>query len=131
MGKVLSQSMFAARKHDSFRLIYDHIPKCGGTTLRTGLRRLPGFHDIFHPIDYCGLKDNPTIMATSGHSVWGCHEILPDDLPCVYFTFIRHPLRLAISHYLYWNNIYKTNLSLYEFILQEYRHNLVTSVNVV
>jgi len=90
-------------------LIFDHIYKCGGTTMYAclesafgGLTRLDG------ACSWLALRDRlPRLLeekgqvAVAGHRCWGLHTVLPEGIPCRYFTILRDPAGLARSELFY------------------------------
>jgi Galactose-3-O-sulfotransferase len=92
------------------RLIYLHVPKTGGTTLRGVIERQYGLEAVFK-VDgydlvasiqrYRNLSENARaeIKAFVGHMPFGWHDIL--DESAVYVTLLRHPVGRIVSHYRY------------------------------
>jgi len=89
-------------------LIFLHIPKTAGTTLRTVLHRHYPHHVIFSFYEY--PKDRHDFFALSeerrrelrvlqGHIPFGYHRFL--SVPVDYITLLRNPVDLVISLY-YW-----------------------------
>ena len=92
-------------------LIYLHIPKTGGSTFHTILRRnYPGksTYNVF-----ASSYDNPEVASfmalgkeqkakirlLKGHMPFGLHESLPNK--SAYITFLRDPIERVISQYYY------------------------------
>ncbi len=103
--------MFFWRTKPEFLYLYQHVPKCAGSSVLRSLSRLGkaslilGFKcqtktEVLERAKR-ELKINPNYLrAIAGHRVYyGLHE-----LSCVtprYFTFLRHPVERAISLYNY------------------------------
>lgn len=89
-------------------LVFLHIPKTGGLSLRETLlartRPRPTFR-ILHPIDdHAKLAAMPeagraALGLVEGHMYYGVHEILPG--PCRYVTLLREPAARLRSWYRY------------------------------
>jgi len=93
-------------------LIFIHIPRTGGTTIRTIVEKqyaddevlsLYG-NDITDAVavtrDFC--KDQEALSRLKlvrGHVTFGLHEYIPR--PCAYFTVLRDPVYRALSLYKY------------------------------
>jgi hypothetical protein len=93
------------------RLIFQHLPKCGGTTIHSILERMYEAEHIFDikVIDHTrlnteefiqmDLKRRKKILLIKGHLLYGLHEHMHRD--CSYFTFLRRPEERIISFYEY------------------------------
>jgi hypothetical protein len=124
----LSQNM----KEDSV-VIFTHIPKTAGTSLRHIVQSQFQPHNVF---EFYHLKTQPpkvckgiekynnlseaqkkAIKFVSGHVGFGLHEFL--SRPCTYITILRDPIERVISYYYFLlrnqNSIVK-NKTLQEFI---------------
>ena len=93
---------------ESTVIVFDHIPKCAGTTFDTWLANACGgarIHLHTHA-DCVGLlsRKSHDFKAVTGHLAWGAHHFLPARLRVAYVTFVRDPLRTAVSHYVYARN---------------------------
>jgi hypothetical protein len=89
-------------------LIFTHIPRTGGTTLRTIIRRqYPTESVLMLPWPRSGLErfhDIPAgprsqLEAILGHRMWGVHEEL--SVAARYITLLHDPVDRVISFY-YW-----------------------------
>lgn len=87
-------------------LIFLHIPKSGGTTLRRILRAEYGRDNIFYSIDSDPkgsekkfIEQNRTFSLLAGHIHFGEHHYFGEELK--YFSMVRHPVDRVISHYYY------------------------------
>jgi hypothetical protein len=113
------------------RVIFLHIPKTAGTTLRQIVRRQYPAESIFtfdetHRFDdFQRLRDaqKAEIRLLGGHMIFGLHRFMPG--PSTYFTVLREPVERVISDYYFVRNtpvhhhydfITSRNLSLEEFI---------------
>lgn len=86
-------------------LVFLHIPKTGGISLRELFLRAsggPSFR-IIHPIDDLErLRAKPEefraqVRLVEGHLYYGVHELLPN--PCLYATMLRDPVERVLSYY--------------------------------
>lgn len=115
--------------------VFVHIPKTGGSTIRTVLSRAYGIDKIYgisssfpDELEYqqkiiAGIKDK-RIRLLPGHYPFGVHEIL--KIPCRYFTMVRNPVERVISDYYfafkadyhaYHQEICKGNITLERYLL--------------
>jgi Sulfotransferase family len=97
-------------QQDNMHLIFLHIPKTAGTTLR---RILDGYYDRDRSFEIVGERLKETmeefislpaarraeIMFLRGHMPFGLHEYLPQ--PNTYITMLRNPTARVISEYYY------------------------------
>jgi hypothetical protein len=92
------------------RLIFLHIPKTAGTTLKQVLVRQYGFRGLFEiygnrlpeavqEIQQLGEDRLAALRAFVGHMPFGLHELLPE--PAAYISLLRHPVDRLVSHYYY------------------------------
>ena len=101
--------MFFWRTKPEFIYLYQHVPKCAGTSVLRSLRQLKkaslilGFKcktkaEVWERAKR-ELKINPNYLrAIAGHRVYyGLHEL--SSVPPRYFTFLRHPVKRVISLY--------------------------------
>ena len=87
-------------------LVFVHLPKCGGTTLRT---HLLGYFDparvlkVYSDYDWiCERVDalidrGVKLQYVYGHFFYGIHQLLPTE--CAYITMLREPVVRMASHY--------------------------------
>ncbi len=110
--------------------IFNHIPKCGGTTLTKFLMR--GFansHMVRHEGDtvrvLTELNQNPPVEDTliAGHFVWGMHEGLRFAHALRRITMLREPFSLFKSYYAYHHKRYNTPMPVGEYLLLHYEVN--------
>ena len=91
-------------------VVFMHIPKAAGLTLRSVLRRqygpeelisvyAPRMEDTFREIAAMDDRRKRRARALIGHVRFGVHELLPN--PCRYVTILRDPVRRVISDYRY------------------------------
>lgn len=92
------------------KLLFLHVPKCGGSTFHEILARNTAVPEDIYPIidgSYSSierLRNMPKAQREKyavfgGHYFFGIHELF--DSPCAYITFLRHPVRRVISNYLF------------------------------
>jgi len=93
--------------------VFIHIPKTGGSTIRTILSREYGVEHILYyeagippwKPDQSGEEPLPThlgrgtIDLLTGHTAFGVHELIKQ--PCRYFSLMRNPLERVVSDYFY------------------------------
>jgi hypothetical protein len=91
-------------------LVYIHIPKTAGTSLRKLIgHRYPGrFRKAPNTFTHAReavtripalLAGDPPPLAIGGHLVFGLRDVLPSDAH--YLTVLRDPVERALSHYGY------------------------------
>ena len=88
-------------------LIFVHLPKSGGTTLSSVLRKKYKESEIFlvsgsqekNKLCQLPLEKRAGIKYLDGHNVFGIHEYLPT--PSHYITLLRNPIDRVVSHYYY------------------------------
>jgi hypothetical protein len=103
--------MFFWRTKPEFLYLYQHVPKCAGSSVLNSLSRLGkaslilGFKcktktEVLERAKR-EVKINPNYLrAIAGHRVYyGLHEL--SSVPPRYFTFLRHPVERVISLYNY------------------------------
>lgn len=88
-------------------LIFLHIPKTGGTTLKSILDREYGrkktlsmgkdLSSCLPELSAIPIESRREIQVLRGHFLFGVHRLLPS--PFRYITILRDPVRRAISHY--------------------------------
>jgi hypothetical protein len=113
-------------------IYFDHIPKCAGTSIyswfeeQVGTDRLRG---MYMKEDLLAMKNEPDhrCRVVIGHFVRGMHHCLPADRQATYCTMLRHPVRTAISSYVYGRKQFALDNDLdIETYLLEYRPNPFT-----
>jgi hypothetical protein len=91
---------------DDPRLIFLHIPKTAGSTMRRILERQYDPHRIFtlegwrvHEKDFPGLPEaaRARVRVLEGHQFFGLHAHLPG--PARYLTLLRDPVERLVSQY--------------------------------
>jgi hypothetical protein len=99
-------------------LIFLHIPKTGGISLRDTLLASCQHDRVFrilHPIDdhfklaALAASDRAALQLVEGHMYYGAHELIPR--PCAYITILRDPIARIRSFYSYvrrndWHHLY-------------------------
>ena len=120
------------------KLIFMHLPKCGGTTFNSILNRLYKPDEIFNikainpntlnteEFTSLSAEDKNKINLLKGHMRFGLHEHF--NTSSEYITFLRDPIERIISYYyyvkrkphhrLYQNNLFNDTMSLYEFVTE-------------
>lgn len=97
-------------------VIFNHIPKCAGTSLVSMLGQAFGetlrqVYDIKAWAEVAragkdGLFRGRRLAVLAGHDVWGIHAVLPPKVRYAYVTILREPVSLMISNYTYHRNLY-------------------------
>lgn len=111
-------------------VIFLHIPKTAGTTLRYVIQyqyKPSAIYELYGPSathserleEFKRLSDarKAEIKIVNAHLGFGLHEFLPQS--CTYITFLRNPVDRVVSMYYYFQrtgNNYVQNLTLKEFI---------------
>ena len=115
-------------------VIFHHIPKTGGTTLRKAVSKLFEQDNIFiidrkyslNTLENLSEKKKTKIKFVAGHCCFGVHTFLLE--PFTYITLLRDPIERIVSHYYFMrscpNNSPKfyeqtRNMSLKEFIISD------------
>ncbi|WP_035236376.1 hypothetical protein [Desulfobacter vibrioformis] len=98
-------SSFEAFRYGKSVLIFDHIPKCAGTTMLECLRKaFPAFLPLYSAYDWFKVRKHLPAMlnehgvaALAGHFSWGIHRVISKEVKCHYFTLLREPVSLVQS----------------------------------
>jgi hypothetical protein len=84
-------------------IIFLHIPKTGGVTLRATLRhkysetlRVHSPHNMAK-VENVPLDERRTARVVTGHLLYGVHQYIPQE--CEYITLLREPVARALSNY--------------------------------
>lgn len=92
------------RPRPAFPLLFLHIPKTAGSSLRTMLLANTRRHvRIIEPIAELSelrdlsLEERSRLELVEGHFYFGIHELIPR--PCVYLTMLREPIDRLLSLY--------------------------------
>ncbi len=125
-------------------LIFLHLPKAGGTTLRELIGRqyppdrtveLKNNLQIDADLEALGPTRREYLRALSGHVRYGVHEHFPQ--PSTYFTFLRHPVDRLASHYAYvrrrplnvlYEPVNRLNLTLLEYVTSDLTEELTNDL---
>jgi hypothetical protein len=109
MGTLTGEMTMNEASRSGAPLIFLHMPKTGGTTLRAVLERIYGpgaaygvygrafgFHDLD---DFMVLsrQERGRIRLLMGHMYFGLHGEMP--APCLYLTMLRNPVDRLISQF--------------------------------
>jgi hypothetical protein len=92
--------------HPGYTLVFLHVPKTAGLSLREVLLERNGDRPAFRIIT--PVRDSERLRAlphaerealalVEGHLYYGIHELLPR--PCVYVTMLRDPVERVLSYY--------------------------------
>lgn len=110
--------------------LFNHIPKCGGTTLMRLLRQAFARHETTrHEGDGArvvrALNRNVPEgdCCVTGHFVWGLHEQLRFACDASYVTMLREPLSLFKSYYNYTVKKYNAFFTPEAFLYSQYEPN--------
>lgn len=120
----------------SNKLIFLHLPKCGGTTFHSILERMYRKEEIFdikvindlrlNIEDFISLPPNEKarLKLLKGHMEFGLHKHFSEE--STYITFLRDPIERIISYYyfvkrhpnhrLYKLNLLNDEMSFYDFV---------------
>ena len=121
------------------KLIFQHLPKCGGTTFNSILMQNYSKDETFsiEVIDGIRLNTNEFISLTSakkekinllkGHMEFGLHENFVSKAD--YITFLRNPIERIVSYYYYVkrrpnHGLFRTN----DFTNETTLHEFVTKI---
>ena len=109
---VQPRFFFRKNKNES-TYVFHHLPRCGGTSLRTSLKELKNIYNDYrlgwgslYPIKYpISRFDHKDCLAghfeTEGNFLFQRYPEIFYNRRFIVFTFIRHPLSLSISNYYY------------------------------
>jgi hypothetical protein len=112
-------------------IIFLHLPKTGGVTLRRTLKwkyapRMLNFETLTKPAESLAevpLSERRNLRVLTGHLQYGVHEYLPQR--CEYITLLREPIARVVSYYYYilghpkhWRHeeLVRSGMSLEEFV---------------
>jgi Galactose-3-O-sulfotransferase len=120
-----------ARRATNRCIIFLHLPKTGGVTLRRALKwkyapHLLNFETLTKPAQSLGevpLDERRNARVLTGHLQYGVHDYIPRE--CDYITLLREPIARVISYYYYilehdkhWRHaeLVNSGMSLEEFV---------------
>jgi hypothetical protein len=119
-----------ARPGTDHCIIFLHLPKTGGVTLRRTLKwkysPMMTFETLTKPaesFDEVPLEKRRNLRVLNGHLNYGVHEYIPQR--CEYITLLREPIARVISYYYYilghpkhWRHeeLVRSGMSLDEFV---------------
>jgi Galactose-3-O-sulfotransferase len=112
-------------------IVFLHLPKTGGVTLRRTLKwkyapDLLSFETLTKPAESLGevpLSRRRSTRVLTGHLHYGVHEYIPQR--CEYITLLREPIARVVSYYYYilghpkhWRHaeLVRSGMSLDEFV---------------
>ncbi|MGE4297671.1 MAG: sulfotransferase family 2 domain-containing protein [Desulfovibrionaceae bacterium] len=106
--------------------MFDHIPKCGGTTLYGILERFFNKNEveISHTFSNMSCIDMDGKKFVRGHRCWGVHE-LDTERKFFYFTFLRDPYKIVTSYYAFLKSRNMIAMEFDEYLTQRYEHNFL------
>lgn len=106
--------MFTTADPDKMKprvLLFGHIPKTAGSTMKTILWRQYGAEQVFFSMDpkYHRRRfdelaarlqaGHPPVQVVVSHAGYGFHQLLPAGYEYPYFTFLRDPIERVLSNY--------------------------------
>lgn len=112
-------------------IIFLHLPKTGGVTLRRTLKwkyapEMLNFETLTKPAESLGevpLSERRNLRVLTGHLHYGVHDYIPQR--CEYITLLREPIARVVSYYYYilghakhWRHaeLVRSGMSLNEFV---------------
>ncbi|MCB8978082.1 MAG: sulfotransferase family 2 domain-containing protein [Ardenticatenaceae bacterium] len=106
----MKKSAAEGEKGSSKTVIFLHIPKTAGVTIRHLIRKQYRASEMYHhnlllpkemdeALGNLSSEQKSQIRILWGHLIFGVHTYLPE--PTTYFTFLRNPIERTISHYYY------------------------------
>ncbi len=107
-------------------LVFDHVPKCAGTTFGTILKKLYGQGFIgcssSRPLTTMASHIQEAVtnhgpVAIAGHFAWGVQSMLPDNIRGRFVTILRHPLSLLLSTHNYGRVLMRHDTSIHDYLL--------------
>jgi len=119
-------------------IIFLHIPKAGGTTLRDIISRqypkksiltISHFKDSLNTIDKLSIHQQKTLKIIQGHLLFGIHKRLAN--PVSYISMVRNPVDHILSGYYYllrspahplYKHVKKANMSFEEYLTSGINH---------
>jgi len=112
-------------------LIFNHIQKCGGTTLNNILSSSLGQgiwfeHQGATPRALKKLRNTTDVSLVTGHYCWGIHEHIDPVRPVHYLTMLRNPINLCKSHYNYHVKMLWTSMPFDVYVRRYYENNPLT-----
>lgn len=129
MGKIFTKDFGVGK----CALIHNHFFKCAGSTVTNILKpHFPAnimikdawaYEDVARQAHELFEKHDTVFLH--GHSAWGIHEYLPDEIRCYYFTWIREPFKRAVSNVNYDIASYYLTEDQFEFGLAQRVNSMV------
>lgn len=83
-------------------VIFLHIPKTGGTSLKSIMRQQVANGDFVDLDEWYKIDGQMSVEMAAGHAPWGCHQLFSSHR---YLTMIRHPVDRIVSLYHYINQL--------------------------
>ncbi len=101
--------MFDVKQLETSKIIFNHVPKAGGSSLYFFFQNLFGPEKVFRyktrnvetevTMEDLSAEDKEKHAIFQGHFHYGYHELF--EQPCVYFGIIRDPIERIVSSYFY------------------------------
>ncbi len=105
----LTDDQFTRKELENLKIIFNHVPKTGGSSMQVFFKYLFGKDRVFRVLER-GVTDILTIEGLSveqrehykvfqGHFRYGYHSVIGDQ--SLYFGIMRDPIDRIISNYFY------------------------------
>jgi len=111
-------------------IVFVHVPKTAGMTLRALFRRMYGSEAVYtarnpeggladpEPLVQMPESELSRYRAVVGHLQFGIHELI--DRPVRYVTFLREPIDRTLSDYYYLRRTHSASASVRRYEMAEY-----------
>ncbi len=101
--------MFDVKQLETSKIIFNHVPKAGGSSLYFFFQDLLGPEKVFRSktrnvdteikMEDLSAEDKEKHSIFQGHFNYGHHKLF--EQPCLYFGIIRDPIERIVSNYYY------------------------------